>query len=129
MAVFATAACPSGRRRVFAPCRAGATGLLTLMVLAAGPFVGPAGAQLDRHTPTLRYHAAFGDFYEGEYRDALDVFRDEVRGAIKTPQSRWIDSICYETMSASATTRWGTCSRPWNTTRQRCRSFRVSPTG
>jgi len=69
-----------------------------LVLWAGGTFTAACFAQLERHTPTLRYQAAFSDFYEGEYGDALDVFRDEARGAIKTPQSRWIDSICYETM-------------------------------
>ena len=38
-------------------------------------------------------------FYDGEYRDALDSFNREGRGAIKNVQSRWIDSICYHAMS------------------------------
>jgi CHAT domain-containing protein len=37
-------------------------------------------------------------FYDGEYQDALKAFQSEARGAIKSVQSRWIDSICYETM-------------------------------
>lgn len=36
--------------------------------------------------------------YDGELKDAVEIFEDEWRGAIKTPQSRWIDSICYHTM-------------------------------
>jgi tetratricopeptide (TPR) repeat protein len=67
-------------------------------VTGRGPWVTSALAQPVRMVPSAGYHAAFSAFYEGEYRDALDVFRDEGRGAIKTPQSRWIDSICYETM-------------------------------
>jgi len=57
----------------------------------------PAEAQVNS-VPTLSYHAAFSNFYEGEFKDALRQFTDEWRGAIKTPQSRWIDSICYLTM-------------------------------
>jgi tetratricopeptide (TPR) repeat protein len=51
-----------------------------------------------RVVPTPAYHAAFSDFYDGDYKTALDRFRTESRGAIKTSVSRWIDSICYETM-------------------------------
>jgi len=59
-----------------------------------------ARAQSERSVPTIAYHAAFTDFYDGEYKDALAEFMAEGRGAIQTPQSRWIDSICYETMVA-----------------------------
>jgi tetratricopeptide (TPR) repeat protein len=48
--------------------------------------------------PSARYFAAFDLFYDGEYREALKVFEEESRGAIRTPQARWIDSICYHTM-------------------------------
>ena len=57
----------------------------------------PAAAQ-SRSIPSPGYDAAFGEFYDGDYRAALDRFTNEGRGAIKTMQSRWIDSICYETM-------------------------------
>ncbi len=98
MAILATAGHPGGRRQAYSSHRAGPMGRWILLVVIAGVWVQPAAAQSERHTPSLRYHAAFSAFYEGEYRDALDVFQDEARGAIKTPQSRWIDSICYETM-------------------------------
>jgi len=49
-------------------------------------------------TPSMGYFTAFRDFYDGEYRDALDRFKFEGRGAVKTATARWIDSICYETM-------------------------------
>ena len=52
----------------------------------------------DRTVPTQAYHVAFVDFYDGDYRAALEHFKENARGAIKTSQSRWIDSICYETM-------------------------------
>ena len=65
---------------------------------AGGPWAGPAWAQPARMVPSAGYHSGFAPFYEGRYKDALNLFRDEARGAIKTPQSRWIDSICYETM-------------------------------
>ena len=60
--------------------------------------MGGMGGMGDRTVPTKSYHAAFADFYDGDYRSALERFKAESRGAIKGPQSRWIDSICYETM-------------------------------
>ncbi len=70
------------------------------LTLSAALLIGgtSARAQSERVVPSLAYHAAFSLLYDGEYRDALDVFKGEGRGAIKTSQSRWIDSICYETM-------------------------------
>jgi len=67
---------------------------------ATGQPVGRAfaGGMADRTVPTPAYHAAFGDFYDGDYRSALEQFKANSRGSIKTTQSRWIDSICYETM-------------------------------
>ena len=77
-------------------------------VLAVLESSGPAVAQpgmrglgagmIDHTVPTKSYHAAFADFYDGDYRSALDRFKLEARASIKTAQSRWIDSICYETM-------------------------------
>jgi tetratricopeptide (TPR) repeat protein len=53
----------------------------------------------DRMIPTHSYFATIATYYNaGEYRRALDQFQSEWRGAIKTAQSRWIDSICYHTM-------------------------------
>ncbi len=83
-----------GRPGLSAPAAAVLIGLFW----GGGPWTASAAAQSERMLPSLGYHVAFSSFYEGEYRDALDEFRDEARGAVKTPQSRWIDSICYETM-------------------------------
>ncbi len=73
-----------------------------LAVLASDrPAAGQAGTRgmtADRTVPTKSYHLAFGDFYDGDYRSALERFKAESRASIKTAQSRWIDSICYETM-------------------------------
>jgi hypothetical protein len=38
-------------------------------------------------------------YYDGNYRDALAAFLNQGRAGIKTPVSRWIDSICYFTMA------------------------------
>jgi len=75
-------------------------GLLAVGVLwASAGAVAPARAQFaGQDVPTLRYRATFGLYHDGEYLDALKSFQSEGRGAIKTAQSRWIDSICYHTM-------------------------------
>jgi CHAT domain-containing protein len=64
----------------------------------AGPTVRPAWAQVGMHAPNAKYYGIFGVLYDGDYNDALREFEEHDRAAIKTPQSRWIDSICYETM-------------------------------
>ncbi|MDZ7616593.1 MAG: tetratricopeptide repeat protein [Patescibacteria group bacterium] len=72
--------------------------VLTLAcVVLTAPLAAVSLAQ-ERTVPSLGYQAAFGDFYDGEYEDALRLFQSENRGAIKTPQSRWIDSIAYHAM-------------------------------
>lgn len=77
-------------------------GYLLVMAFAAAVgawHVGTAWAQLEpRKVPSLSYHAGLALLAEGEYRDALEHFKDGWKGAFKTPQSRWIDSICYHAM-------------------------------
>ena len=61
----------------------------------------PASApmmRMGRMTPTATYYKGFVPFYDGDYATALKTFQSELRGSIKTSQSLWIDSICYETM-------------------------------
>ncbi len=82
----------------------------------AGGLPGDSGVALaqglfPQGVPSIAYHAAFHDFYDGEYRDALDEFEGEWRGAIKTPQSRWIDSICYHTMMGECYYQMGQLDR------------------
>ncbi len=93
-------------RRVLAGRLAGCS-LIAAVVL----WTDAARAQGDRNIPSLGYHAAFLDYYDGEYKDALKDFQYEGRGAIKTPQSRWIDSICYETMVGECYYQMGHLSR------------------
>lgn len=70
----------------------------TFVALCGAFLTSPHAEGAERTTPTASYYAAFGYFYEGDYLEALRAFQSEVRGSIKTSQSRWIDSICYETM-------------------------------
>jgi len=60
--------------------------------LAAAPVAG-------RGVPSNGYFVNFFTLYDGRYRDALSIFQAEGRSAIKTVDSRWIDSICYHTMT------------------------------
>jgi tetratricopeptide (TPR) repeat protein len=57
------------------------------------------GFGFNRSVPTPAYFATLGIFYDGDYRAALGDFIDEGRGGIKNTTSRWIDSICYHTMT------------------------------
>jgi CHAT domain-containing protein len=50
-------------------------------------------------TPTQNYFGGFVPFFDGDYRTAVETFLAEGRSAIKTVNARWIDSICYHTMS------------------------------
>lgn len=49
--------------------------------------------------PSDTYFAAFRLYQDGQFEDALRVFEREGRGAIKTTESNWIDSIAYHTMA------------------------------
>ena len=64
-------------------------------------------AQFFRSIPSLAYHAIMPRFYEGDYAIAKNAFQQESRLAIKTPQSLWIDSICYQTMVGECYYRTG----------------------
>ncbi len=75
-----------------------ALGLASFLVLhcLAPPSFGQGLGSTE--IPSFRYSAAFDDFHDGEFEDALDTFMDERRGAIKKPGTLWLDSICYYTM-------------------------------
>ncbi len=94
------------------PKSRGRAAALWAALLAAGVLTGPAApsavAQLgDRRTPPATYYAAFGLFYDGDYPTALRAFEGECRTSIKTAQSRWIDSICYQTMCGECYVQMG----------------------
>src|SRR5262245_56548334 len=56
----------------------------------------------DKSSPTALYYLSFAPLYDGDFADAEKAFNDELRGGIKTLQTRWIDSICYHTMCGEA---------------------------
>jgi CHAT domain-containing protein len=84
--------CRGGRAAFVVP-------LVLLSIVAIGTPASTARAALEERTaPGFRYFNTFTAFYDGDYKEALAALLNEARGSIKTPQSRWIDSICYETM-------------------------------
>ncbi|GAB6164241.1 hypothetical protein JCM19992_02410 [Thermostilla marina] len=100
---------PRGKRATPATARLTrwGIGIATVLLLWA---IGPrwACAQLvGRDLPSTAYFAAFSLFYDGEYEDALDVFEQQLRGAMRVGSSRWIDSICYYTMIGECYYRMG----------------------
>ena len=81
----------------FALTRARVGWILLVAGIMGGMFSPSAVAQM-RTAPSNNYYAAFGPFYDGDYKMALSLFTEEWRMGIKTVQSRWIDSICSLTM-------------------------------
>ena len=68
--------------------------LLGLVVMAA-----PAGAQQrDLTVPPPEYYMAFGPYYDGDYRDALEAFQSAARGGVRSTEGSWVDAICYHAM-------------------------------
>ncbi len=73
-------------------------GLLAL-VLVVCAVTETAFAQLgDRRVPSQLYFQGVAVAQAGDFNEAGDLFQREWRGAIKTPTTRWIDSICYHAM-------------------------------
>lgn len=68
------------------------------VVALAGLLCTTARGQIRQSIPPRSYFFAIDALYRGEYHKAERAFRSELRGAIKTTQSRWIDSICYYAM-------------------------------
>ena len=77
--------------------------------VATGPVLNTMGTPFSTHgvVPTQAYLQHFSLLYEGEYRDALTIFQNDLASGIKTSQSRWIDSICYYTMVGECYYRLG----------------------
>ena len=69
--------------------------LVTTCLVAAGVILWPDVLQAQLRgdsTPSTAYYAAFRDYYEGEYVDAVENFRRELRTTVT------VDSICYHAM-------------------------------
>jgi hypothetical protein len=65
-----------------------------LALLAASTAV----AQLGDEIPHPSYYAASQAIYTGEYRTAARELGRETQRGVHTPQTRWIDSVCYYAM-------------------------------
>lgn len=65
-----------------------------LALLAAMPAVG----QLTDEIPHASYYSGVQAFYDGEYRTAERELRRETQHGVRSAQSRWIDSVCYQAM-------------------------------
>ena len=66
-----------------------------LSVAAPRPTWGQAGL---RAIPHPEYFDGFGEFYNGDYKSARQIFRNGATSAYKTPAGQWVDSICYHAM-------------------------------
>ncbi len=71
-------------------------------VFVAALLLGSLGRRAAGQTPSPVYYSGLTMFYDGQYREAARTFQSAARGGWKSAQSRWVDSICYETM-------WGEC--------------------
>ena len=60
-------------------------------------FVSPCFGQ-GRQLPAYSYFMQAGFIEEGNFKDALKAYNSELKGAMKTVSSRWIDSICCYAM-------------------------------
>ncbi|MCG8585244.1 MAG: tetratricopeptide repeat protein, partial [Pirellulales bacterium] len=69
---------------------------LVVSCLTASP------AWANRNVPGDGYYTGLDSLYGGDYADAIDSFEYELRHAIRTPDTRWIDSICYHAMLGEA---------------------------
>lgn len=116
------------RRQVGVRLRAVAAILLALGWGAAGDFSGAALAQNQgqpaqqqqmqvpgpvrgQPVPSDAYFFIFREFFDGEYDRAVRDFIGQGRGAIKTVESNWIDSICYHAMSGECFYQMGQLAR------------------
>ncbi len=69
--------------------------------------LGRISSAQDRSYPTSAYFSHFADLYDGELTNALENFNDDLKGAYKTVNTRWIDSICYHTMCGESLYQMG----------------------
>ena len=69
-----------------------------MAALAALGFVQSALAQTGKSVPHDGYFTGFGLYYDGQFSDAREYFRDAARGGFASTEGRWIDSICFHTM-------------------------------
>ncbi len=84
----------------------------TLMLLLGGfmlfQSVGAALGQSGRSMPKPDYYAApFADFYQGNFRRAINFFERHERSGFRFGTQRYLDSVCYWTMMGECHYRAG----------------------
>ncbi|MEX0866216.1 MAG: CHAT domain-containing protein [Pirellulales bacterium] len=90
---------------------------LTLLLGAVWAVLALGGGTLhaqrfnDRTIIKPVYFAALAEFYTGDFEDALDGFLDAGRQGIRTADARWIDSICYHTMTGETYYQMGNLAK------------------
>ncbi len=57
--------------------------------------------------PNEQYYGGFAALNDGNFKLALEAFRGALSSGIRTGQQRWIDSICYYTMTGEVYYRMG----------------------
>ena len=62
------------------------------------PVFGQAAAQPVPTYPGPDYYISFSPFYQGNYGQALQAFKNAGNGGVRSTEGRWVDSICYFTM-------------------------------
>jgi tetratricopeptide (TPR) repeat protein len=71
---------------------------IILMTTIAAWFGSGRSSEAMDSTPSPVYYAAFREFYDGDYLEAMDIFQSGLRGATRVGTMPWLDSICYQTM-------------------------------
>lgn len=66
-----------------------------------------AAVAQSKRVPHDLYFQAISLMEDGDYEPALEIFERELRGGVKTAESRWIDSICYYAMIGECHYRLG----------------------
>ena len=71
------------------------------ITLTASFWLPTARAQRNqsRAVPAPRYYAAFRNYRQGDYTDALREFRRAAHEGVRSSLGRWVDAICYHTMA------------------------------
>ena len=76
--------------------------LLAFIAVLWGMFgiglASPAVAQQSRQMPKPEYYSGFGPYYQGDYKDALRIFRSAYNSAFRVGDQRFVDSVCILTM-------------------------------
>ncbi len=76
--------------------------LLLCLALVASSLCSPpaAWAQSRGGVPGVAHYLALAAFHSGDYKTALQGFRTAARSGVLVGNLRWIDGVCYHTMTA-----------------------------